>query len=204
MSVPSSTSNVASGITPSTPTGTSIVFINSFVSALNALYIIVFAYKSVLSYNALTLYPTIVLEFKSSLTFSASLFLITVTFNALFTSDGKSGIVPFVVIAMLSEWICSWYGKSYEGMQSVLNVCMLTTVINSITNVFTQNLIAMNQNWYLFWTRLMRDLITIGVATLLIIYFERGALMYAIACLCFQFLYMILLTYKQKAIYRNM
>ena len=98
MSVPSSTSNVASGITPSTPTGTSIVFINSFVSALNALYIIVFAYKSVLSYNALTLYPTILLEFKSSLTFSASLFLITVTFNALFTSDGKSGIVPFVVI----------------------------------------------------------------------------------------------------------
>lgn len=113
-------------------------------------------------------------------------------------------LVPFVVIAMLSEWICSWYGKSYEGIQSVLNVCMFTTVINSITNVFTQNLIAMNQNWYLFWTRLMRDLVTIGAAALLIIYFERGALMYAIACLCFQFFYMILLTYKQKFIYRNM
>ena len=113
-------------------------------------------------------------------------------------------LIPFSVIAILSGWICSWYGESYDGMQSVLNVCMFTTVINSITNVLTQNLIAMDQNWYLFWTRLMRDLVTIGVAALLIFYFDKGALMYAIACLCFQFFYMILLTCKQKSIYRNM
>lgn len=112
-------------------------------------------------------------------------------------------LVPFIIIAMLSSWICLWYGESYVNMQSVLNVCMFTTVINSLTNVFTQNLIAMNQNWYLFATRLIRDLLTLGIAAVLIINFGNGALMYAVASLGFQLLYLFLLIFKQHLTYSN-
>lgn len=110
-------------------------------------------------------------------------------------------LIPFIIIALLSAWICSWYGESYVGMQSVLNVCMFTTVFNSLTNVFTQNLIAMNQNWYLFVTRLIRDLLILGAAALLIINFGKGALMYACATLLFQILYLVLLLIKQHILY---
>lgn len=110
--------------------------------------------------------------------------------------------IPFIIIAMLSSWICSWYGESYVNMQSVLNVCMFTTVVNSLTNVFTQNLIAMNHNWYLFATRLIRDLLTLGVAAVLILNFGNGALMYAVASLGFQLFYLFLLISKQCSIYK--
>lgn len=112
-------------------------------------------------------------------------------------------LFPFIIIAMLSSWICSWYGESYVNMQSVLNVCMFTTVVNSLTNVFTQNLIAMSQNWYLFVTRLIRDLLTLGVAAVLVMNFGMGALMYAVASLCFQLFYLFLLIFKQRSIYSN-
>lgn len=112
-------------------------------------------------------------------------------------------LVPFMVIALLSNWICSWYGNTYNGMQSVLNVCMFTTIFNSLTNVLTQSLMALNQNWYLFITRLARDLFALGFAFLLIVKFGNGALMYALASLIFQILYFLLLGIKQYATYAN-
>ena len=112
-------------------------------------------------------------------------------------------LFPFMAIALLSGWICSWYGDSYYGLQSVLNVCMFTTVVNSLTNVFTQNMIAMNKNWYLFVTRTVRDLFILATATFLIQTCERGALMYATASLIFQFAYLLLLAFKQYALYKS-
>lgn len=112
-------------------------------------------------------------------------------------------LVPFLIIALLSGWICSVYGDSYEGLQSVLNVCMFTSVINSLTNVFTQSLIAMNQNWYLFTTRLIQDFLILGSATLLILNFGKGALTYAIVSLALQGLYLLLLAFKQHTIYNH-
>ena len=111
--------------------------------------------------------------------------------------------VPFLIISSISGWICSWYGNTYYGLQNVLNVCMFTTVINSLTNVFTQNMIAMNQNWYLFITRLVRDLLILGVSAILLISFDKGALMYAMASLVFQTLYLLLLFMKQLSLYNR-
>lgn len=112
-------------------------------------------------------------------------------------------LIPFCFIALCSRWICSWYGESYDGLMVVLNVCMFTTVVNSLTNVFTQNLIAMSQNWYLFATRIARDIFTLALAAILIFHFGHGAFMYAIASLTFQLLYLIQLTIRQFALYKN-
>lgn len=49
-----------------------------------------------------------------------------------------STFVPFLIIGILSKWICSWYGESYNGMIIVFNVAIFTTIINSLTNVYTQ------------------------------------------------------------------
>lgn len=110
-------------------------------------------------------------------------------------------LIPFIVVAIISDWICSWYGSSYNGLQSVLNVCMFTAVINSLTNVISQNLIALNQNWYLFITRLLRDVLNLIVAALLIYGYGNGAIIYASSALVFQILYLIQIINKQNKLY---
>lgn len=112
-------------------------------------------------------------------------------------------IIPFFVVAILSSWICSWYGSSYNGLQSVLNICMFTTVVNSLTNVFTQNLIALNQNWYLFVSRFMRDVFTLVCAYWLISIGGKGAFTLAVVTLVFQSGYLLLLISKQIKMYKK-
>lgn len=108
-----------------------------------------------------------------------------------------STFIPFVFIFIFSGWICSWYGKDYVGMQSVLNVCIFTAVVNSLTNVFTQELMAKSENWYLFFSRLLRDLGILVVAYFCLLKINHsGALVYAIVSLFFQSMYLLLLAIK--------
>ena len=109
-------------------------------------------------------------------------------------------VVPFLIIALLSEWICSWYGSSYAGLQIVLNVCVFTTIINGLTNVFTQNMISLNQNWFLLVTRLIRDFVIL-LCAYLFISLGGGSLTMAIITLGGQSVYLCVLLYKQYRLY---
>lgn len=109
-----------------------------------------------------------------------------------------STLIPFVVIALLRAWICSWYGPTYSGLQSVLNVSIFTTIVNSLTNVYTQELIAHNQNWYLFGSRLIRDCGILIACYIMIPIYSHGALVYASISLIGQGLYLVLLWYKYR------
>ena len=113
-------------------------------------------------------------------------------------------VIPFLIIALLSEWICSWYGSSYYGLQRVLNICMFTTIINSLTNVFTQNLISLNQNWFVTITQWVRDLSILLCAYLFIPLLENGALVMAVITLISQSVYLCLLLYKQYSLYSKL
>lgn len=110
-----------------------------------------------------------------------------------------STLIPFFFICILSGWICSWYGDDYVGLQSVLNVCVFTAVINSLTNVFTQELMAKGKNWYLFFSRLFRDcFILFTTYFFLLTINESGALIYSLITLLFQVFYLILLLLKYR------
>lgn len=126
------------------------------------------------------------------------------TLKRLLLVNFVSTFIPFLGIFILSGWICSWYGKDYEGMQAVLNVCVFTAVVNSLTNVFTQEFMAKNKNWYLFFTRLFRDCGILVVAYVCLLEIKHsGALIFAVISLCFQILYLVFLWVKYGSLMKK-
>lgn len=108
-----------------------------------------------------------------------------------------STFAPFVVIFLLSGWIASWYGASFEGLQPVLNVCVLTAVVSSLSNVLTQEFMAHGRNWFLFWSRLLRDIGALTTTYIAICCFGHAALAAAISVLVWQSGYLIVLLFAQ-------
>lgn len=109
--------------------------------------------------------------------------------------------LPFVLILCLSSWIQQMYGESYAGLWLVLDVCACTAIVGSLTNVLTQDLIAHNKNWYLFWSRLFRDSLSLIIGYVLILNYQGyAAACFASAWFVMQTVYLILLIYKRKSI----
>lgn len=114
-----------------------------------------------------------------------------------------STFIPFLVILLLSPWIADFYGDSYTNLPSVLNICVFTAVITSLSNVITQEFIAKNQNWYLFWTRFARDVLTLVIAYVLLLRHWIGAAeSFALSWLAMQVGYLILLLIQRKKLYK--
>ena len=113
-----------------------------------------------------------------------------------------STFIPFILIAVLSRWIASFYGQSFIGLPIVLNVCIFTAVVSSLTNVLTQELMAHSQNWFLFWTRFIRDAASLVLSYVAISYYrENAALCFAFSWLIMQVIYFIMLFIKRHQIY---
>lgn len=102
--------------------------------------------------------------------------------------------IPFIIILILSGWIETMYGTSFEGLQPILNICVLTAIVSSLTNVLTQEFISQGKNWFLFFSRLLRDVGTLITAYFVIKYFSRGAISMTATFLAFQILYLIILS----------
>ena len=104
-------------------------------------------------------------------------------------------LIPFFIVLSCSKLICSMYGPSFSGMEIVLNVLMVCTVIAVIARVFQNDLISRGKNWLLFSLRAGRDIIS-----LICIYFVLkitsgidGALHYAIIIVVLDFLFLLVL-----------
>ncbi len=124
--------------------------------------------------------------------------------NQLLLVNFVSTCIPFIIIAIFSKLIASAYGPSFGKLPLVLNVCIFTAVISSMTNVLTQDLIAHNQNWYLFWTRLIRDSFTLIIAYFAIRYVHyQASAIYATAVLIMQSFYLFALILKRKRLYEK-
>ena len=106
--------------------------------------------------------------------------------------------IPFILILICSHFIESWYGSSFNGLQRVLNVCVFTAVVNSVTNVLTQEFMAHSRNWFLFFSRLLRDVGILVTMYWAISYWGNGALTAAVVTLLFQIIYLILLYIKYR------
>lgn len=104
-----------------------------------------------------------------------------------------STFAPFVVILLLSGWITSWYGASFEGLQPVLNIAIFTAVVSSLSNVLTQEFMAHGRNWFLFWSRLLRDIGSLITTYFAILSFGHAAIVAASSMLIWQTGYLIVL-----------
>ncbi|MBE6202366.1 MAG: hypothetical protein E7135_01740 [Rikenellaceae bacterium] len=107
-----------------------------------------------------------------------------------------STFVPFIVICIMSGWIESVYGVSFNGLQEVLNICVFTAIISSLTNVLTQEFISQGQNWFLFISRLIRDITILILLCCAVSTYSGGALLCATISLFGQSLYLFLLLIK--------
>lgn len=114
-----------------------------------------------------------------------------------------STFIPFLIIAALSSWIATFYGASFKGLPAVLNVCIFTAVINSMTNVLTQEFIANSQNWFLFVSRFIRDALTLVLGYFIIkSEWFNAAKSFAITYLITQSLYLCILFVKRKTLHK--
>lgn len=107
-----------------------------------------------------------------------------------------STLLPCIIVWIFSGIICSMYGSQFVGLQSVLNVMAFGAVINSLSNILTQELIAKNQNWFLFFSRFIRDVGIILITYYILRKFMGGALEYAVISLLFGIAYLLVLYYK--------
>lgn len=110
-----------------------------------------------------------------------------------------STAIPFLVILIMSGWVESWYGSTFTGLQIVLNVCVFTAIISSLTNVITQEFISKGKNWFLFYSRLLRDIGSLIAAYFTIVNIGYGALSLSICVFVFQTLYLVLLHLYYKS-----
>jgi len=78
--------------------------------------------------------------------------------NRMLMINFVSVFIPFVVVCLFSGHISSFYGPSFGGMSSVLNVLMFSSFFTCLSSVYQSSMIAHGKVWALFVLRLLRDI----------------------------------------------
>ena len=76
--------------------------------------------------------------------------------------------LPFLIIFLLSGFIVSFYGETFLGMNSVMNILVFSTIFDCMSRVFQSNLISEGKNWLLFSFRAIRDTAALVLAYILL------------------------------------
>ena len=77
--------------------------------------------------------------------------------------------IPFAIVYILSDFIVSFYGSTFAGMQVVLRMSVFVTIICCVTDVLRTELIAIGKTWSLFFIRASRDLILVFIAYFMLV-----------------------------------
>lgn len=112
-------------------------------------------------------------------------------------------LIPFIFVASLSNWISTFYGPTFVGMASVLNVFILSTIFHCLATVYQSELLAQSHTWALFTIRAIRDIVMIIVLYFLLtnsFVALRGSMCYAVVMLGTSAIYFIMLWafYRRK------
>ena len=76
---------------------------------------------------------------------------------------------------------------------NLLNILVFTAVVSSLSNVLTQEFMAHGRNWFLFWSRLLRDIGSLITTYFAILSFGHAAIVAASSMLIWQTGYLIVL-----------
>lgn len=77
--------------------------------------------------------------------------------NRLLLFNLISTVIPVVVLVAFSKLICSFYGPSFTGLQSVLIISLLSSIFTSISEVYCYDFISRGYPWIVFFARFLRD-----------------------------------------------
>jgi len=76
--------------------------------------------------------------------------------------------LPFLIVFLLSGFIVGFYGETFIGMKSVMNILVFSTIFDCMSRVFQSNLISEGKNWLLFTFRATRDTAALVLAYVLL------------------------------------
>lgn len=106
----------------------------------------------------------------------------------------------FLLVLLFSDVIVSFYGHTFIGMKTVLNVLIFSSIFQSVIVVFTDNMLAEGKNWQMFILRSLRDIFTVLALFLVLtqITSEHAALSYSLVQVIISLFYagMLILLYK--------
>lgn len=74
------------------------------------------------------------------------------------TINVLSTFIPFCFIFILSSYISSFYGATFQNLPSVLIIACLTSIFSSISSVLIYEFISQGFVWTVFYLRIGRDL----------------------------------------------
>lgn len=107
-------------------------------------------------------------------------------------------VIPATVIMLASTLIGQLYGPTYVGVGVIISLLSFTAVFSCQSNLLTQELMALDKNWLLFISRLVRDLMMLGGIVLLIKLSVKGALSASVSMLACHIIYLIILFYWHR------
>ncbi len=77
--------------------------------------------------------------------------------NRLLLFNLISTVIPVVIFVAFSKLICSFYGPSFTGLQSVLILSLISAVFTSVSEVYCYDFISRGYPWTVFAARFFRD-----------------------------------------------
>ena len=115
--------------------------------------------------------------------------------NKMMLINGVATFVPWILIVLLSRFISSFYGTSFDGLHIVLSIVCLTSVFSSVSSVIVYEFISIGKNWEMFFLRFFRDSLSLLLAWLLLAHINsiRASFLSAAVYMTVGFFFMLLL-----------
>lgn len=123
------------------------------------------------------------------------------TVNTMLKVNFYSAFFPCLLVILFSKTISSFYGESFIDLPFVIILSTCIAIPNSLSNVYSQELISRGDNWFLLLTRLAKDMLSLLVVSLLLYFFQfKGAITLCCVSFIIQTLYLFILFLHYKRI----
>lgn len=122
--------------------------------------------------------------------------------TTIFINFGITAICALGVF-LFSGVISDMYGRSFDGLSSLISVAVFTTIFVSISNVYSQAYMSKGLNWTMYFIRLIRDLGVLSLAFILLKYnigTKGAALKLILSSLVLNVIFMIIMIYYYNRI----
>ena len=108
--------------------------------------------------------------------------------------------VPVLVVCLLSNQICNFYGVSFTFLKPVLIINVFSTIFIAVSEVYSYELIVIGKPWQVFYSRILRDSAILLVCMFLFIYTQfQESLIAVVISLFFNIIYLgILFLYYRR------
>lgn len=104
-----------------------------------------------------------------------------------------------VFLVIFSDYFLKMYSNDFSSMNQYMPVIVMISLIISICNIYVQKMIALKENWKVFYSRLVRDLI-IYIIFILMVQFNVFNVISSVFCayIIANVVYFILVLYQVK------